>query len=502
LHGALYFFRFDFSHQLAKTFTTTQNHTTMKLTIFLIALHLGLMPSTTPPLLAQETRHGHTMPMPMPMTDTTKQSGAMQMDMPGSNDSSITTNHMPTMRMNSSVLLTAPMSQEGSGTSWHPESSPMYMAMFMTGEWMLGVHGNVALRYNNQGGPRGGSVFDAPNWGMLMAQRPVGSNGQIGFRVMMSLDRLTEGGNGYPLLLASGETWQGKPLIDRQHPHDLFSELSVSYSQRFSETVSGFVYIGYPGEPALGAPAFMHRLSALNIPDAPIAHHWQDATHITFGVATLGIAILSKLQLEASVFTGREPDEERFGFDAPRFDSYSARLSYNPVRELALQTSYGSIKNPEGDGLDVRKLNASAIYTTRINERDWWSSTLIWGANDDAEVGLQNSVLLESQIAFSGNAVYTRLELVEKAQHELGVFIMPDKKELVGAYTLGYSRTVFSGSVDVNLGAQGTLYTIPETLSPLYGKSPVSFEIYLTLRPSMMLATMQTQLNDGMKHSH
>jgi hypothetical protein len=31
----------------------------------------------------------------------------------------------------------------------------------------------------------------------------------------------------------------------------------------------------------------MHRPSQHD-PDAPIGHHWQDSTHITFGVATLG----------------------------------------------------------------------------------------------------------------------------------------------------------------------------------------------------------------------
>lgn len=443
------------------------------------------------------------------MPDTAKKSDAKksgEMNMSGEADSTVKMDQMSGMRMNSSVLLAVPMSQGGSGTSWHPESSPMYMAMFMPGAWMLGVHGNLALRYTNQGGPRGGRVFDAPNWGMLMAQRPLGSNGQLGLRAMISLDRLTEGGNGYPLLLASGETWQGERLIDRQHPHDFFSELSASYSGRFSESVSGFIYLGYPGEPALGAPAFMHRLSAMNIPDAPIGHHWQDATHITFGVATIGVALSNKVQLEGSIFTGREPDEERLGFDTPRFDSYSARLSYNPIKELALQTSYGYTKDPEGEGVDVRKTNASAIYTARISESDWWSGTLIWSANDDVEAGFQNSVHLESQYTFSANAVYTRLELVEKAQHELGVFIEPDKKELVGAYTLGYSRRIFSeGGVDVNLGAQGTIYTIPETLSPFYGKSPASFQVYLTLRPSLMLdmmTTMGRSASGTMNHTH
>ena len=43
------------------------------------------------------------------------------------------------------------------------------------------------------------------------------------------------------------------------------------------------------GEPALGPPAFPHRVSALPNPLSPIAHHCLDAAHITFGVVTVGV---------------------------------------------------------------------------------------------------------------------------------------------------------------------------------------------------------------------
>src|SRR5437763_12769526 len=123
---------------------------------------------------------------------------------------------------------------------------------------------------------------------MFIGQRHVGLNRLFHFSTMMSFDAVT-GSNGYPLLFQSGEAYKGNPIVDRQHPHDLFSELSVSYSQAISKKVDAYIYIGYPGEPALGSVAFMHRPSALSNPDAPISHHWNDGTHITFGVATLGI---------------------------------------------------------------------------------------------------------------------------------------------------------------------------------------------------------------------
>ena len=211
--------------------------------------------------------------------------------------------HEMQMEMHSTINLADPMSRESSGTSWVPDSTPMYGHMFMFGESMLMLHGAIFPRYTNVSTRRGDDRIDAPNWIMGMYSHPVGQSAQIGGRLMMSLDPLTEGGRGYPLLFQTGETWHDQPLHDRQHPHDLFDELSISFSQKFDHDLSAYFYFGYPGEPALGPPAFMHRLSAMDDPDAPISHHWQDSTHITFGVATLG-AQWRNVKVEGSIFTG------------------------------------------------------------------------------------------------------------------------------------------------------------------------------------------------------
>ena len=131
------------------------------------------------------------------------------------------------MEMHSTIDLADPMSREGSGTSWLPDSSPMYGKMFMLGEDMLMLHGAIFPRYTNVSTRRGDDRIDAPNWFMGMYSHPLGDNTQIGARLMMSLDPLTEGGRGYPLLFQTGESWHDQPLHDRQHPHDLFDELSV-----------------------------------------------------------------------------------------------------------------------------------------------------------------------------------------------------------------------------------------------------------------------------------
>src|SRR5437660_1668306 len=244
--------------------------------------------------------------------------------------------HEMKMSMQSSVNIADPMSRESSGTSWVPDSTPMYGKMFMFGDDMLMLHGAIFPRYTNVSTRRGDDRIDAPNWNMGMYSHPLGESAQLGGRLMMSLDPLTEGGRGYPLLFQSGESWHDEPLHDRQHPHDLFDELSISYSQKLGGDLSGYLYFGYPGEPALGPPTFMHRASAMDDPDAPLGHHWQDSTHVTFGVATGGL-VWHNVKVEGSIFTGREPDEDRYDFDEPRFDSYSGRIPWNRTQNLALQ---------------------------------------------------------------------------------------------------------------------------------------------------------------------
>src|SRR5213079_3458555 len=235
------------------------------------------------------------------------------------------------------------------------------------------LHGAIFPRYVNASTRRGDDRIDAPNWIMGMYSHPLGDNAQFGARLMMSLDPLTEGGRGYPLLFQSGESWNGEPLHDRQHPHDLFDELSISYSQKFQDDLSAYLYFGYPGEPALGPPTFMHRTSAMGDPDAPLGHHWQDSTHVTFGVATAGL-VWRTVKIEGSVFTGREPDEDRYDFDRPRFDSASGRISWNPTPDLALQFSHGYLKSPEGLEPTVNRHRTTAS-TSAWKNRDTNSSS-------------------------------------------------------------------------------------------------------------------------------
>ena len=401
----------------------------------------------------------------------------------------------PHVEMTSAFSLHLPMSRNGSGTGWLPDASPVYGNMYHSGKWMYMLHYNVFARYTSQDfsgkGSRGSNTFDAPNWLMFMGQRKAGHNGLFHFTTMFSLDRVTEGGNGYPLLFQSGEAYKGSAIVDRQHPHDLFSELSVSYAHAFSKKTDAFIYLAYPGEPALGAVAFMHRSSALNNPDAPLSHHWIDATHITFGVATVGVRA-GKFKVEASSFTGREPDEERFDFDKPRFDSWSGRLSYNPAKNWALQVSHGYLNSPEElhPGEDVNRTTASATYSLPLQKDGSINATAIWGLNKTKGHDGENAFLAEGSWRRKKLVLHGRYEFVQKSVEELSLDETAyghDAVFPVNAFTAGFNYDLFSfGKTKLAGGSQFTYYNADDKLSSLYGKNPMAVQVYLRLYPSLI----------------
>lgn len=405
-----------------------------------------------------------------------------------------------------------PMSRNASGTAWHPDQTPMYMYMAHptgpTGKpWMTMLHYSLFIRHTNQNfnnpGKQGrATAFDAPNYVMGMAQRQVGRRGLLAFKAMLSIDPLTVGNNGYPLLFQSGETYKGQRLVDRQHQHDLFSELSVGYSYALSANADVFGYVGYPGEPALGPPAFMHRISSFNNPDSPLGHHWSDATHITYGVATAGFRYRIA-KLEVSSFTGREPNENRFGFDRPRFDSYSYRLSVNPSPSLALQFSQGFLRSPEAIDPDhnVTRTTASLLHSKPLGRPDRYvSSALVWGMNSHDGVN-ENAYLAESSLQLGRTALYGRYENITKSVDELNLReyffdYQTDETMLVNinSLTLGMNHRLLQvARTDLVLGAQLTGHFPAKALEPVYGKTPLSGQIYLRITPSLLPIMMPGQ---------
>src|SRR2546422_9015919 len=223
-----------------------------------------------------------------------------------------------------------PEARMGSGTSWLPDASPMHAAHVVLGDWTLMLHGVGFLQYDRQGGSRGSNQMGLVNWEMAAATRPLGG-GQLQLRGMLSAEPWTIGSRGYPLLVQSGESYQGAPLHDRQHPHDLFMELAALYERPVAQNLGLSLYLAPVGEPAVGPVAFPHRPSAADDPLAPISHHWQDGTHITFGVVTAG-GFTRGVKLEGSWVNGGGAHAGRtgLGHSAPKLQSHSVRLTANP----------------------------------------------------------------------------------------------------------------------------------------------------------------------------
>jgi len=218
-----------------------------------------------------------------------------------------------------------PSAHASSGTGWQPASVPSHLWMTSRGGWELMLHGNVFVRYNQQGGPRGAGKAESANYVMLMEQHRIGQ-GVLLLREMFSAESLTSPHPGFPQLFQTGETYHGQPLVDHQHPHNVFAELAAYYTLPIREKVTWLLYGGPSAEPALGPVTYMHRASAAENPSAPLGHHLQDSTHTSFGVVTTGF-IIDRFKVEASAFNGREPNEERWSIQAGALDSWSLRAA-------------------------------------------------------------------------------------------------------------------------------------------------------------------------------
>ncbi|MGC4083445.1 MAG: hypothetical protein QM736_15375 [Vicinamibacterales bacterium] len=352
--------------------------------------------------------------------------------------------------------------------------------------WHLMQDGALYVLFNEQGGRRGGREVRVPNWWMGMATRKAGG-GDLTLSGMVSLDPATVGPRGYRELFQVGEAYDGAPIVDRQHPHDLWMQLSAAWRKPVGR--GGVTFAGaLAGEPALGPVAFMHRASAAAIPLAPLGHHTFDSTHVTFGLATVGVD-RGPFAIEASVFNGREPDQHRWDIDLGRMDSYAGRLWFRPTTSLELQISRGHLVEPEQlhDG-DVTRTTASASFTRGPDTR-MLALTAGVGMNQSGHV-TRHAAFGEATRTFGSTTLSVRAEVVEVESMLLVSGTLPtshddeERKDLVGAFTLGVQRDIgrwkgFTAAI----GANGVVYRVPSILQPSHGDHPASAQLFLQLRP-------------------
>jgi len=367
---------------------------------------------------------------------------------------------------------------EGTGTARLPGNDGGHAGLHLASrEWMVMAHGYVTAQYTDHGGPRGDDMIYATSMAMLSAERETGW-GRVQLKSMFSLEPLM-GARGYPNLFATGETAGGVALVDRQHPHDLFMELAARVDADIGSGATAFLYGGPVGEPALGPSAFMHRGSARYNPEPPISHHWFDSTHITYGVVTAGISAPS-WQIEASAFRGQEPDEERWGIETPKLDSWSIRASWNPDPSLSFQASYGELHEPEAlhPGEDEHRTTFSAQYS-----RGGFSALAAFSAKDRESGDVLTAWLAEANWNLDRHhTLFGRIENV--ANDEL----FPDHHDRLHDVTFritkfqaGYAFRLPIGPLELALGGSLAAYAKPTALDAYYGDDPIGYTLFTRL---------------------
>ena len=380
--------------------------------------------------------------------------------------------------------------RHSSGTSWEPDTTPIHALHFMQSDWMVMLHWNLFFGYDAQGSNRGDNQWVGMGWVMAFAQHEL-FGGEAGVRVMLTPEPFSVGRTGYPLLLQTGEDVDGKRLHDRQHPHDLFMETAVLYDRPIAHDVA-FEFYGAPvGEPAMGPTAFPHRYSASSDPLAVLAHHWQDSTHISFGVLTAGI-FTPTLKIEGSWFNGREPDADRYDFDLRRPDSVSGRVQWNPTAETSFQASYAYLDSPEEleAAISQQRVTASAMFDRALDQGSI-AATLAWGRVIPSDRDATDSLLLEFKLDLDGaNIFFGRGEYVRKYGEDLALVSPDDLRSYpMGSLALGYVRQLPAfGAAQFGLGFRGAVDFVGDVLSRYYGTStPVGGMIFVQLQPPVAM---------------
>jgi len=361
-----------------------------------------------------------------------------------------------------------------------------HMQMPMGSDWTFMQDGIVFAEFNRQGGPRGGDEFVAPNWWMGMAGRDT-DRGRFTFTGMFSLDAATVGRRGYREIFQAGEAFDGRPLVDRQHPHDFFMQLAAAWRIPVNDS-TGITLTGAPvGEPALGPGPFMHRASAMDNPTAPLSHHTFDSTHVAFGVVTAALD-RGPWTVEGSVFNGREPDDQRWDFDFGRLDSVSGRVWFKPNDRWAFQVSSARLRSPEQlePGRDIVRSTASGSWT-RPSGDTTASVTAGFGVNSTGD-GARGAFFLEGARRAGKTTLYGRLETVQAETALLESGSLPEggaaaAHDAVAALTIGGVRDLLAGrGLTGGIGADVTIYRVPSALESAYSRDPTSFHVFFRVR--------------------
>jgi hypothetical protein len=215
--------------------------------------------------------------------------------------------------------------------------------------------------------------------------------------------------------LAPGD-W-GEGFVDRRHPHTYLHELMFTVddllgkadgSARVSMSAGkGFAPFGT--DDPMSRPVLRY----------PVNHHL--AQILERAVAMMGVRV-GPLMAEAGLFNGDEPERPGQWPRMSRFgDSWSGRLTVNPIAGLELQGSHASVHSPEhraGAGTDQRKWSLSGRWSGALGSFPVYG-LLEWARTSEAEgFFVFHSLLAEGAWTLGRSRLYYRFERTERPEEE------------------------------------------------------------------------------------
>jgi len=366
---------------------------------------------------------------------------------------------------------------------------PMPLAMDHMPMTMLMLHGNIFLSgIAEEGVPRGrGAVFSTS---MFMADLGTTLDGDqyLNLDLMATAELWTVPSDGYPELLQIGENQSnGTPFLDAQHPHSSpLMGLTLSDTFRLADDKSNLKLFFAPrGESTDGPIAFMHRVTGMVDPDAPLGHHvGQDVGHISSTV--LGASLKwGDFHLEASTFNGTEPEPTQVDLPLGKLNSFAVRAIGEFTPQFTAMASYARVGNPEPtdptvDSVD--RYSASVYFNLPLDDRWWFHDSLIYGLITNLDHSPQlSSVCEEFLFNTSDLRLYSRVEVLQRTPNELQVDGLPDpdRGRWVSAFTVGFSHSLVKwDGWDLSFGAQATNDQLPGEYQAAYAGNPFTYQFY------------------------
>ncbi|MEO7162617.1 MAG: hypothetical protein ABI041_06850, partial [Bdellovibrionia bacterium] len=357
---------------------------------------------------------------------------------------------------------------------------------------MLMVSGNAFIAGVAQQSPRGRNAIVSPNMFMIDVGTTIGDSHYLNLDWMGTIEKWSFPESGYPELLQIGEAnAQGQPYIDAQHPHS-----SPIMGLTFSDTIrlgdigknSIKLFFAPRGETTDGPVAFMHRVTGLANPDAPLGHHIaQDLGHITSTVIGASLK-LGNTRFEGSVFNGTEPEPTKVDLPIGAPNSYAFRLVEEFTPKIMAMASIAYVANPEHHEPTVasRMRYSASMYTQNDLSNTWkLYNTLIVGHITNYENANLSSI--GEEFLFKGDRprIWGRIELAQRTPGQLQITGLQNTNQpfWVAALTVGYTYAVakFHGS-ELGVGGAAVSNFIPADFSSAYGgTNPWGAKIFLQL---------------------